>query len=295
MGKDVPTKKAKQSMLAKKAQEEPEGPVSMAQPGAGAAQTYGNNGLEEHGTVNNIEPFDNAYKDGFMELQCVKDLMYSRADKFGARGKYAYGKHATTVNVSIVHYNEIVFKDAWEAMTPQVCYEFCQTIPDMGFFGISKADDCYCTPYVRPVRLQTEGHCDLPCPGDATVMCGGEEKSSLYEMHLCMDTARELTDAATAADKASVWFYESAFLAHHIGINLQASGNVLYNVGLGAGDTVPRETGDEARIYAGKVGHLVFLSGCLEHFQKLWMVYEDAKDVRSLDFFKAENIQKADL
>merc|ERR1719443_1721713 len=82
-----------------------------------------------------IEPFQKVLKDGFMEVACVKDAMYEAGDKFG-NNKYNY-KMGPVSNSSIVHYNEHVVKEDREKMTPQVCFEFCRTVDDMGYFGIS--------------------------------------------------------------------------------------------------------------------------------------------------------------
>eukprot|EP00972_Heterocapsa_arctica_P056273 8301984-Heterocapsa_arctica.AAC.1 len=37
-------------------------------------------------------------------------------------------------NVSVVHYTEVVPKEDREAMTHDVCFSFCRSVPDMGFW-----------------------------------------------------------------------------------------------------------------------------------------------------------------
>jgi hypothetical protein len=53
-------------------------------------------------------PFDTVLMDGFLLVDCVKDYMYYRGDKFGDN-KYDY-KLGPVSNVSIVHYDAFVAK-----------------------------------------------------------------------------------------------------------------------------------------------------------------------------------------
>jgi len=80
-------------------------------------------------------------------VDCVKDYMYYRGDKFGDN-KHDY-KLANTSAVSIVHYEAFVAKEDRVEMTQKVCFEFCRTVPNMGFFGIVNGRGCYCTPYFQ--------------------------------------------------------------------------------------------------------------------------------------------------
>ena len=42
---------------------------------------------------------------------------------------------------------------------------------------------CLCgTHYDRFVDNVTESHCNMPCQGDATIMCGGNMYSSVYQL-----------------------------------------------------------------------------------------------------------------
>merc|ERR1719361_2613803 len=76
-------------------------------------------------------------------------------------------------------------------MTHAYCFEFCRTVPDMLFFGISNGLDCYCTPYYKPMASDSS-ECDSVCDGDNTIMCGGKSKQSIFEMHSCDDTEAQL-------------------------------------------------------------------------------------------------------
>lgn len=134
-----------------------------------------------------IEPFQKVLKDGFMEVACVKDEMYEAGDKYGNnKVKYIMG---ATVNSTIVHYNEHVAKEDREKMTPAVCFEFCRSVDDMGYFGISNGRDCYCTSFFKQMASDSS-ECDSVCDGDTSQMCGGKTKNSIWGMHWC-DTLEE--------------------------------------------------------------------------------------------------------
>jgi len=139
-----------------------------------------------------IEPYQTVLKDGYALADCVKDAMYVHGDKHG-NGKFEY-KQEEISNTSIIHYTEIVAKEDQEEMTHQVCFEFCRTVPDMGFFGINNGRDCYCTPYYKPMASNSD-ECDATCPGNPTLMCGGKTKSNVFSMHMCANTAQDLDTA----------------------------------------------------------------------------------------------------
>eukprot|EP00746_Dinoflagellata_sp_MGD_P168317 gnl/MRDRNA2_/MRDRNA2_99686_c0_seq1.p1 gnl/MRDRNA2_/MRDRNA2_99686_c0~~gnl/MRDRNA2_/MRDRNA2_99686_c0_seq1.p1 ORF type:complete len:834 (+),score=224.73 gnl/MRDRNA2_/MRDRNA2_99686_c0_seq1:63-2564(+) len=275
-------------LLQEEPAEEPE--PSMAKPGAGANQVLADHPLEKSGSVNNVESMLKVFKDGFYPVRCLTDAMEMTSDKFG-NNMFDY---ADTSNVSIVRYSEIIAKPFQKPMTPEVCYQFCQTVPDMVFFGIAYGDDCYCTPYFKPSPAGGSAACDSPCPGDPTQMCGGQGKSSIFEMHLCADTAEEVVDASTAADEVLVYFYDSAFLADAIAAELQLSGETLMKVAGASGDSAASDMGMSAKVAAGDVSHSIVSFGCLDNYNELMTAYKDAKDVRTLDFTFAKNIQEAD-
>merc|ERR1719163_417497 len=68
-----------------------------------------------------------------------------------------------------VHNDGFVPKEDQQPMTQKVCFEFCRTIPNMGFFGIVNGRGCYCTPYFKAMESDSS-QCDSGCAGDATVM-----------------------------------------------------------------------------------------------------------------------------
>merc|ERR1719482_1628971 len=149
-------------------------------PTAGATQEAAD-GSGADGTAKDAAANDKVFKDGYWYVDCKSDGMYDKGDKFGDgaqrfEGGYTYG-------TSIVRYDVINDRENQEPMTPQVCFDFCRTIPDMQYFGLTEGRECYCEHFYK---TQTGGGvCDLPCEGDSATTCGGQGMSSLYEMHSC--------------------------------------------------------------------------------------------------------------
>merc|ERR1719420_2058602 len=150
--------------------------------------------------IKDFTPFDTVLKDGFMEIDCVQDYMYYHGDKFGD-GRHAY-KLEDVSNVSIVHYEDHVKKEDRKPMSQGICFEFCRTVPNMGFFGLINGRNCYCAPYYRQMAGDSS-QCDAQCPGDNTVMCGGKSKSSVFALHNCESTERDLKAIDKAAKTAA--------------------------------------------------------------------------------------------
>jgi len=139
-----------------------------------------------------LEPFSKVLKDGFYEVACIKDMLFTHGDKFhDNKHEYNLGDIA---NVSIVHYDSLVPKEDREPMTSEVCFDFCRTIPDMGFFGLQNGRMCYCAPYYKAMASDSS-QCDAVCDGNPTTMCGGKTKSSIFAMHDCDSTASDLAEA----------------------------------------------------------------------------------------------------
>merc|ERR1719424_1729657 len=105
-------------------------------------------------------------------------------------------------------------------MSSEVCFEFCRTVPDMNFFGLIYGRECYCAPYFKMTSGDTS-ECDAVCEGKPTEMCGGMAKSSIFEMHLCANTAEKLTDLAKKAGKLKTIMNKAAKLALKDANNLQ--------------------------------------------------------------------------
>merc|ERR1719159_402175 len=100
-------------------------------------------------------------------------------------------------------------------------------------------------PFYKPGASGSE-QCDLPCPGDPTQMCGGLEKSSIYEMHMCADTAGDLLYMAVKAEVELVYFFDVAFMAKKFADHAQANGELLQKLAGAGGDPYAADLGQVA-------------------------------------------------
>lgn len=197
-----------------------------------------------------IEPFKTVLKDGFMLVDCVKDAMYESGDKFGDN-KHGY-KMGDISNVSIVHYTAHVPKEDRKQMSHSVCFEFCRTVPEMGFFGISNGRDCYCTPYYKPMASDSS-ECDAVCEGDNTKMCGGKSKNSLFSMHLCADTESDLSTSIQEASELEASINDLSGKIETAATGGEAEANALQKSFGTAGDPVASDLMQSAKVWAGKL------------------------------------------
>mmetsp|Transcript_3874 Transcript_3874/g.11320 ORF Transcript_3874/g.11320 Transcript_3874/m.11320 type:complete len:498 (-) Transcript_3874:99-1592(-) len=201
-----------------------------------------------------LQPFTTVLKDGFFEIACSKDYLLNHGDKFGD-GKYSY-MLGDVANVSIVHYTEIVAKEDQEAITHEVCFKFCRTVPDMLTFGIHNGRDCYCAPYFKPMESDSS-NCDAVCEGNPTQMCGGKFKSSVFEMHECADTAAELNETGVKAASVMAVLDRSIQTAETLAADMQTSAEALQQVLGAAGDPAATGLMQEAKVFAGKLEEAV--------------------------------------
>jgi len=273
-----------------------QGGPSMAVPGAGVTQKLADNGRSEIGTVTSaekweeVEPLVKVFKDGYSITGCFKDQMYEFADMYGDNAD----KYRMTSNISIVKYSEVMLKDAQKAMSPRLCYEFCRTVPDMVYFGITGGRDCYCMPFYQGGASGSE-ICDLPCPGDPMLMCGGKFKSSIFEMHMCADTAGDLLYNAVKAEMELVYFYDTAFMTDKLGHHLETGGKMLQKVAGSVGDMGASALGKEALKEAASLfDPNTGWGACRPDYRTLLNVYDDAKPLYDADFTWAKNLQKAE-
>jgi len=240
--------------------------------------------------VNGQEPFVKVLKDGFFEVGCYNDGMLEHSDKFGGN-KDKYGSSAQMVNVSIAKYRELVLDSEEEAMTPRVCYEFCRTLPGMVFFGISNGNECYCEPYFKP-QAGGSSSCDVPCEGEKTSMCGGKVKSTVWEMHLCADTAEDLAENTLAAEEALTFFYESAGLAADLGEKMTEAGEALEDVAGLSGSPMTGDLGMSAKVEAGKLSKS-FMAG-RKDYETLLVAGNKAVELEGGDFTDAKTLTEVE-
>jgi len=228
-------------------------------------------------------------KDGFMEVACVKDYMYSHGDKEGPnKHEYEIGSSA---NVSIVHYSMLVPKEDQQSMSAEVCFEFCRTVPDMLFFGLTAGRECYCEPYFKQMAGDSS-KCDAVCEGEPTTFCGGMKKSSVFEMHWCDNTAGEL---ASAADKVSAFLEEAEALAKQIQADADSlqsaaeAGQAKFGT---AGDPVMSDLMQSAKVFAGDIDKAV--APGMKLAEELTAAVDEARGMDGADFSDPENMKKAE-
>jgi len=200
--------------------------------------------------IKKFTPFKTILKDGFMEIDCVKDYMYYRGDKFGDN-KHDY-KLADTSDVSIVHYDAFVPKEDQVEMTQKVCFEFCRTVPNMGFFGVVNGRGCYCTPYFKPMESDST-QCDSVCEGDTTLMCGGKSKSSIFSMHMCASTGDDLKEVSGNAGTLQASMSGKSKLAKTAAGNMQDAAAALQKKFGAVGDSGATGLMQEAKVFAGEI------------------------------------------
>jgi hypothetical protein len=271
------------ALRGQKAPEHP-GAESFAVPGAGATQTLADEGKSTPGSVDGQAPYVTVLKDGFFEVGCFFDTMLTSGDLYGNdKDKYKMGN----ANVAIALYDELLLDADKEPMTPTVCFEFCRTLPDMVFFGISNGQTCYCTPYYQP-KPGDASQCNQPCPGDNTIMCGNMKgKSSIYEMHLCNDVAEDLMTTMEAAKDAMDYYFETALLAKEIGDKMTASGKALQKVGGLSGAPGAGDNAQKAMV-ASKALTQAFM-GESKNYEKCMAAYKLGKDHEGADMTDSGN------
>merc|ERR1719171_318946 len=236
-----------------------------------------------------IEPFARVLKDGFYEVDCIKDYMFQHGDAFGAN-KHEY-KLKDFSNVSIVHYKSIVPSEDQKEMTQEVCFEFCRTVPDMGFFGLIHGRDCYCAPYFK-MMAGDSSQCDAVCEGKPTTMCGGMTKSSVFTMHFCADTAEDLENIANKGIDLSAKMEEAGQEGLDKADQLQAfSTNLEEEFGTG-GDPVASDLCQSGKVFAGDLQHAA--EDTMKISAKLGELKEKAVELGGKDMADQEVITEAE-
>jgi hypothetical protein len=190
---------------------------------------------------------EKVHADGFFSVRCLADDMEITADKH-SDNKF---KYANGANVSIIRYKDTLDREKQKPMTPQVCFEFCRTVPDMKFFGLIYGRECYCEPFFVPTT--GDGVCDLPCEGDAASTCGGSGMSNIYEMHLCADTAEKLDKAIADAINATGRTEEGADNTTEAGDDMEDSANTIMKAAAEGGDMATNDMGQQAKGFTSEV------------------------------------------
>lgn len=234
-----------------------------------------------------IEPFQKVLKDGFMEVDCVKDAMYEAGDKFGSNKNHY--KMGAVSNSSIVHYNDHIAKEDREKMTPAVCFEFCRTIDDMGYFGISNGRDCYCTSFFKQMAGDSSD-CDSVCEGDTSQMCGGKTKNTIWSMHWCDTMEEDLEKAHDAGEGAHFVLNDFCSNMESVADSSSEAAQEMQDHFGQIGDPAASNLLQGANVFAGK--WLEKAKGCMEVVDDLDKKVKASKDAEGGDFTQYE-VRKA--
>jgi hypothetical protein len=197
--------------------------------------------------IDNTDHSEKVHADGFFSVRCVADEMEITAD-LHSDNKF---KYANGANVSIIRYKDTLDREKQRPMKPQVCFEFCRTVPGMKFFGLIYGRECYCTPFFVPTT--GDGVCDLPCEGDAASTCGGSGMSNIYEMHMCADTAAKLDKAIEAAKNATGRTEEGADNSTEAGDSMEVSAETVMKAAAEGGDMATNDMGQQAKGFTSEV------------------------------------------
>jgi hypothetical protein len=179
--------------------------------------------------------------------------MYYTGDKYGDN-KHDY-KLGPVSRVSIVHYNAFVARKDRVEMTPTVCFEFCRTVPNMGFFGITNGRSCYCTPYFEAMASDSS-QCDAVCEGDDKQTCGGKAKSSIFAMHMCASTSQDLDDGRMKAQDLASSMTDKITKATDLSKNIKMVANDLKDLFGFVGDSGATDLAQSTKIYAQSLVHM---------------------------------------
>jgi len=254
-----------------------------ALPGAIQAPALGDG---QDGTVAGEAPHLSIYKDGFWSVGCRLDAMQLEGDKYGDEAQsYDLGRSA---NTSIVRYKDILERENQKDMTPQVCFDFCRTVPEMQFFGLVHGRDCYCMHYYRDTAGGS-GVCDLPCDGDSSSICGGEHKSSIYQMHSCEGgLEQDVTDAMADLSEVTSAVGEAKGSTEEVAGMMQASGDFLE----GLAEATASPLAQEAKVAAGPLTRAAEDLATLEG--QMSEASGEGESLQGMDTSSFENRKKAE-
>lgn len=117
-------------------------------------------------------------------------------------------------------------------------------------------------------------------------MCGNADgKSSIWEMHLCDDTAGDLSDALDTAKQTLDYFFETSAVAFDLGTKMTDAGQALQDT---AGQSGSPGTGDHGQMAKNAGGPLVkgYLNG-QKPYEKLLEAYTAGQNLETGDFSQA--------
>merc|ERR1719221_2208529 len=122
----------------------------------------------------------------------------------------------------------------------------------MLFFGIANGRDCYCAPYYKQMA-DDDSMCDAVCEGAPTTMCGGKSKSSMFAMHTCASTAKDLGESSGKMDGVATDMMDLQKDIDTIATDMQAAAAALQSKFGKTGDPAASDLLQAAKVYAGEL------------------------------------------
>ncbi|KAF8959586.1 WSC domain-containing protein [Flammula alnicola] len=146
-------------------------------------------------------------------------------------------------------------------MTPLVCTQFCFN-HGKGFAGLEFGEECWCDGVIQLSANQTaDSDCDLPCAGDSTLICGGNDRIQI------------LTDGAPSPailQDVTDPLHQTLELWQYVGCyadNPSPNRILQRMVGSGSADTCPNICQEEA---FNSSGSLVFTFAGIDNGDECW-------------------------
>jgi DNA-binding ferritin-like protein len=226
-------------------------PAGPPAPGPGAGMDH-----------DSIVPYETVTKDGFFMVDCVKDALFEHGDKFG-NNHDQYNQVKLRANVSIVRYEAHIAKEDRVLMTHTKCFEFCRTVPAMNYFGLKDGRYCYCMPYYSHLAADSS-NCDIPCEGNPEEMCGGNVKSTVFEMHSCNDAVVKIEEMRAELEDYADQLENHIDVMKNICEIAEDHVDELQKIFQEAGDPDTSALMQDAKVYIGKIEKVY------QNAQELW-------------------------
>lgn len=110
----------------------------------------------------------------------------------------------------------------------QKCWEIAYPVA-----GVKGGNECFCGDRNNGTLAQDQGACDMPCVGDASVICGGRNHTSVWEAEAYIQsTAAAATGTGSTAGTGSGAGAGSASRTDATGATVTASSGARRNVGM---------------------------------------------------------------
>jgi len=248
------------------------------------AQTFPAGGINPK----DLRPFSRVFKDGYSYANCLKDQVYEDRLQFGRDLHFA---PESSSNVSVVRYLDIVPKEDQELMTHDVCFKFCRTIPHMNFFGIRNARDCYCMPFYG-AAAEDDSRCTALCEGKATSFCGGKTKSSIFEMHMCDDTAKRLSNSSNGGVLVAHNTQTLAMALNSTAYNMHKAAEDMQRLFGATGDVVASDEMQVTKMWAGELEE--WANDAFNSTIQVTQGVEAANGIANADFSKSDKLAQAE-